>query len=145
MVWNQPADEGRVSEFNAAGLKMKRLDKIEDSMNEIHANLFAWNEDFGVFNFELKFARCDSLYQEVESKLSPDERKKGIAMRNAIKSILKKHPVIKKIKNSRKKYKIDEVMKEIVADWLFKYETLVRKFKDVHGMDTSYSDREGLI
>jgi len=143
--WTDPEmDEGKISEFNAAAFKMRRLDKNLDSLNEISTNLFAWNEEFGVFNFELKLARCNQLYQEVESKLNPNDRKDGLKLKQAIEKILQKYPIFIKPRGNKQKMKINKDMQIIMANWLIKYETLVRKFIDEHGMDTRYDDEEGL-
>ena len=120
-----PEDEGKISEFNAAALKMKRLDKLEGTMNDISVNLFAFDADEGVFNFEKKFANCNQLYQEVESKLTEKERIKGTALRKAVQRIIQKYPVFTKIRNKNKNTKIDPVAKQLITDWLFKYETLI--------------------
>ncbi len=78
MAWNNyntdSGDEGKFSEFNSAGLKMKRLDKILSMINEINSNLRAFNIEHGVYNYQLKFSLCDSLFLEIESKLSVEEK-----------------------------------------------------------------------
>ena len=135
-------EEGKISQYNAADLKMRRLDKELSDVNNLNGNLFAWNYENGVWNFELKFARCNSLYQEVESKLKKEERNDGEKMKEAIELALKKWPVFKKTHG--KKIIADKKMQELIRKWLFKYETLIRKFIDDHGMDTRYDDLEGL-
>ena len=135
-------DEGKMSDFNAAALKMKRLDKILDNLNEINGNLFAWNEEYGVVNYELKFSRCKQLYQEVESKLTEKERLKGVALQEHLQKFIDDHPVYTKPK--KRNVREDKSVKKILKKWLDKYETLVREYIDNHGMDTRYEDESGL-
>ncbi len=147
--WTQPeASEGKVSEFNAAAYKMRRLDKIQDSLNEIRSNLWAWNLDFQSYNYVLYFKNCESLHQEVHSKLKETEIKTIDKLRFAIKTFIKKYPTytqtinVSNSKNNRLKF--DPQLASMIEDCLFKYELMCRRYIDEHGMDTRYDDEEGL-
>jgi len=141
-------DEGRVSEFNAAALKMRRLDKIQDILNDINSNLLAYNEEYGVYNFQLKFDICNSLYQEVDSKLTDVEKTDTKMLREAIATALEKYPIyetrINKIDN-KTKIKFNKGVWNVMKNWLFEYESKIRKLIDDHGMDTMYNEDEGLF
>ncbi len=146
MVWENyegDGEDGKMSGFNAAALKMKRLDRILDSLNQINTNLFAWHEEVGTFNYEYKFRLCNQLYQEVESKLKKKEREEGENMRNAIEKFLEEHQVYKKLRGKKNQVLIEHTAR-IIRKWLDKFESLVRQYIDEHGMDTRYEDEDGL-
>jgi hypothetical protein len=139
--------DDKISKFNAGLLKMQRMDKIFSLLHDISSNLLAFNQDYGIYNFELKLRMCNQLYQEVESKLKDSERVKAQALGKAIELGLEKYPVYETqsdVINGKKMHVNHEVWK-VVRDWLFNYESLVRQFIDKYGMDTAYEDDEGLF
>ena len=148
MAWDDEAEDEKISEFNPAALKMRRIDKAETLLNEINGNLLAFNPEYGVYNFELKFSTCDSLYLEVESKLNEDEKKEGESLRVALKQLMKKYKVYEerrdKVYPYKKIIKLNESHWKVIEKWLFRYEKLVRALLDKHGMDTKYIDDSGL-
>jgi len=150
MVWNNNQQgDGKFSEYNTAGLKMIRLDKIQTLINQINGNLLAFNEEFGVYNFELKFSQCNILYLEVESKLAPDEKKKAVKLKEAIEKALEEYNIFEiKTNNIYPYQKVKTVnggVWKVIRKWLFKYEVLVRSLLDEHGMDTKYEDESALF
>ena len=149
MAWDNYQNEGKMSEFNTAALKMMRLDKIESLLNQINGNLLAWNQEYGVWNFQLKFSLCDALYQEIESKLKPEERGDAEKLRNAIQIAMEEDSIYKLKKNKVYPYKQREELNKpiwkVIKKWLFIYETKVRKLLDDHGMDTKYEDESALF
>ena len=149
MAWNNYQDEGKQSEYNTAALKMMRLDKIHTTINQINGNLLSWNEEFGVYNYQLKFSSCDALYQEVESKLSKEEREDAEKLRDAIQNLIENEDVYEikksKIYPYKKGAEINKSVWKVIKRWLFLYETRVRRLLDEHGMDTKYSDESDLF
>ncbi len=147
MAWGS-SDEGKFSEFNPAALKMMRLDKAQTLINQINGNLLAYNSEHGVYNFELKFRVCNNLYQEVESKLSKDERKDAEEMRKAVEKALENNQIYTSSQNKTFPYnkttKLNEGTWKIIKKWLFDWETRVRALLDSHGLDTKYIDDSGL-
>jgi len=147
--YQSPESEGKVSEYNAAAFKMKRLHDVQEELNLINGNLLAYNDEYGIYNYKLKFIRCDTLFLEVESKLKPNERKDANALRDAIRKAIDKHPVYESKKGKAYPYKqnmkINNGVWKVLEDWLFRYETLVRKLLDDHGMDTKYDDDQALF
>lgn len=145
MPWNNVStDEGKMSEFNSAGLKMVRLDKLQQLFNEINTNLSAFNEMYGVYNYQLKISLCDSLYLETESKLTKEEREEATEIRNKVEIFIKSFPIHKKIKQKVYPYKVKQQLSmeafEVLKKLLFEYEKLARKLIDNHGMDTLYEE-----
>lgn len=146
---SNPADEGTVSKFNAGLLKMKRLHDLQALLNLINVNLTAFNEEYGVYNFELKLSICDNLFQETESKLSEKERDDTNELREAIHKFIAKNPICETRRS--KIYPYNNAVKfhsdrwKVLNKWLFKYETIVRRLLDAHGLDTAYEGDEGLL
>lgn len=141
-------EEYQTSKINGAMLKMVRLDKALSTLNEINNNLLAFNNDYQVFNFELKLTSIDSIYQEVDSKLNQDERDDLIKLRNAIDRFLKENPIISIAKNNvtrkESKYKVNYEALNILKKWLFIYESKARRMIDKYGMDTMYEDIDAI-
>lgn len=144
---NNLPDEGKVSEWNSAQLKMRRLDDKITLLNNINGNLWGFNMDYGIYNFELHFKTCKTLYAEVDSKLTQDEKVRAKVLKEKIQIFLEEYPVIKIIRSGYNKtatkkqihfFKVLEVMLE-------ELELMVREFIDVHGMDTAYGDEEALF
>lgn len=142
-------DEGRISDYNSASYKMFRLHELFKEINSINNDLSAFNLEFNIFNYELKFRLLESLYQEVESKLRSEEKYEGEGLRVCIQELLKKYPVHTEIRNNIYPYKtikkVNHVNLNIIRNWLFKFESLVRQLIDSHGMDTRYDDESSLF
>lgn len=145
--YNNPAeDEGKVSDWNAAAYKMKRLDKEFSELQEININPKAFNEAYGLPNYEVRFKRLQNQNFEVDSKLSVDEKKEINNLRNKIQVCLNEFTIDKKLKSKRKngnKIKKDIIIYNILNELLNEYERMIRKLIDLHGMDTSYDDFDG--
>lgn len=151
MAWypDDRSDDGKMSEYNSAALKMRRLDELLSILNSININLLAFNDEVKCYNYQYKFNLCDGLFQEVESKLNKEERSDAERLRSAIQIFMDCNPVVIKKRvslNPPRTIKIpDERVWKILKEWLFKYETLVRKLMDAHGMDTAYDDDSALF
>jgi hypothetical protein len=144
MAYNN-SDEGKYSEYNSAALKMKRLHDILSLMNGVRANLLAFNDDFGRYNYEIFYEYCTSLYQEVRAQCSEEERKEGDKLRNVLGLLLEKLKVWSPRKTkiypyTQRKNKFMETHWRKIKEWLTEYEDLVRKLQDAHGMDTLYNE-----
>lgn len=141
-----PDDDGKKSDWNAASYKMKRLHDILSEINIIDDNLEAWNPLRQTYNYKVKFHRCENLYQEVESKLTKDERKDVEKLRKTIENFMYTNPVHTNVRQKIYPYgmetKTNKDNLRVLTNWLSKYETSCRKLVDTHGMDTSYKDSE---
>lgn len=146
---NNPTTEGKISEFNSASFKMLRLHKIMDTLNELDDNLFAWNLEKNTFNYKLKFSKCENLFQEVESKLTEDERKEILKLRDALREFMHKHQAFKVITDKVYPYRQREIpdkeIQIIIEKYLSLLESMCRRLIDAHGMDTAYGEDEGLF
>lgn len=146
MAWTNP-DDLKKSEWNSASYKMKRLDEAYSELNNINKNLKAFNP-YGTYNFELKKILCDNIFNEVESKLTNDEKKVSKKFIEGLENFMKQYKIIIfKRKNiyDTPQPNINEKIYPILMKYLSAYELLVRDLIDVHGMDTAYGeDDEGL-
>jgi len=150
MAWvSQNTDEGKLSEYNSAALKMKRLDKILDLINQIRTNLLAFNPDFGRYNYDIIYECYCSLYQEVRPQCSEEEKTEGDKLKDAIKSMLEKYPIHEEKRQSVYPYKINVNVNQkhwvVLRKWLDQFENLARKYQDAHGMDTAYESESAMF
>jgi len=141
-------EEIKISDYNSAGFKMKRLHDSYNIIKEVDKNLWAWNPRYETYNYLVKLAECETLFQEVESKLTPKENDDVETLRNAL-IYFKDHNTIWGLKKSKvypyKNTQIrNELNSQVISVFLSKYESMVRKLIDVHGMDTKYADDDGL-
>jgi|TARA_R100000687_G_C6387165_1_gene135533 uncharacterized protein (DUF4415 family) len=148
MAWNE-SSEPKISAFNSAAFKMQRLHKILDLLNDLDANITAYNEEYQEYNYNIKFSKCENLYQEVESKLTSKEKIKIETLRRYISNFMEENQVFKVVKNKTYPYSSKKVLNagilRILKDLLSKYESECRRLVDAHGMDTSYNEEEGLF
>ena len=149
MGFGDESQDSKISAFNSAGFKMQRLHKILDLLNDLDANLTAYNEEFQEYNYKIKFHKCENLYQEVESKLTSGEKVDIEILREYIKEFMDKYDVFRTIKIKvypfSSKRVINTSILRILRDLLSKYESECRRLVDAHGMDTSYNEEEGLF
>lgn len=136
----------KTSKINGAMLKMIRLDKSQTVLNEISTNLLAYNSEYGVYNFELKFSLADNLYMECKSKMNEDEIGEMDGMRSAISYFMEHHPIIERSKNEVRKtqqhYRVNHRNFNTLKKALFDYEAKARFYIDKYGMDTMYEEHE---
>lgn len=120
-----------------------------DGLNDINSNLSAFNHEANVYNFELKLSLLECLYQEVESKLTDEERLDSEAIRIVIHDYINKYPIYNtrksNIYHSKPKSTLNLGVFLILKKWLYEYEKIVRKLIDVHGMDTLYNDESSMF
>jgi len=141
--YNNQGNDYKVSEFNSAALKMIRLNKIQDTINQVNGNLLMFNVNFGLYNYVLKKNMIESLLQEVESKLDDQERKDAVFAQKVINDFMETYPIMQKGKQG---YFSNNQLTPHPENWkklqqlLFAYESLVRKLIDAHGMDTKYGE-----
>lgn len=135
-------DEGQISKFNAGLLQMQRIHVLQDRINNAWLNPLAQNNEFGVWNYNVIYNSCNSLLQEVSSKLSDKEKEEGFNTKNIIDNFMIKNPVHTE-KNRIIKINLDtwNILKRI----LYKYETIVREYLDKHGMSSPEIEEEALF
>lgn len=122
------------SEFNEAALKMMRLDRIQDKLNELWVYPTAYNVDTGKYNYEIIQSLIESLFQEVRPKMRDEEVTKGESFVDIVDNCLENlppHQDIKEGESSDKRFNRENW--RIVKKTLRKFESFVRGQLDRHG------------
>lgn len=137
-------DHGKTSKFNAAVLQMQRIHDLQERLNRAKINQLAYSEDVGLFNYEIILNTINALYLEVEPKLGTKENKKGLLLKEAIEDSLKKNPVHFEKKTLTYPYRptiqFNKNNWENIRKVIFFYESLVRDFLEIHGMNSPPND-----
>ncbi len=140
------SSDGQMSKFNAGLLQMKRIHDLQERINICNLNPLAYNEIYGVHNFEVILHSINSLYQEGRPKFKTDEIKEANQKIAIIRAFLKKQPVIvrkqQKVYPFRETQVVDYAAWEIIKDELFNYEKMIRKYLDKHKLNSP--NEEGL-
>lgn len=133
--------DDKVSEFNEAALKMMRLDRIQDHLNELWVYPTAYNVELARYNYEIIQSLIESLYQEVRPKMRDEEKKKGEQYIEIIDRYMEEFPPHKE------KRQIEESKKEFDrSNWrkikkaLRTFESFVRHQLDNHGFGSPNKD-----
>lgn len=143
-------DQGESSQFNAGLLQMKRIHETQDLLNRANLNPQSFNDEVGVYNFEIIISSINSLLNESSPKLGSVERVEAEAMRDAIRFFLNKYPIYElkngiKGGNSRASTKFNEKNWKVLQKQIIIYETLVRRLLDKHELNSpNKRDDEGL-
>jgi len=133
--------DDKVSEFNEAALKMMRLDRIQDMLNEIRNFPLAYNVEIGRYNYEVMETLIESLYHEVRPKMNKSEKKKGDEFLNEIESCLfSLPPHEKKRQGDTNENKLNRRNWKIVKRGLRDFENFVRDKLDTHGFGSPEKD-----
>jgi len=134
------SDEGKISKYNPAWLKMDRLHNINDTINRCWLNPLAYNQNLQQFNFEIILSCIFRLYQESQAKFNERERKKILAMGKGIELTLQKNPVYeqrtRKTMPHTKYVEINHGNWKVIKKWIDIYESEVKRVVDLHGLDT---------
>lgn len=143
-------DQGQSSKFNAGLLQMKRLHEVQDLLNRASLNPLAYNEEIGVYNFQIMFSSITTLLNESSAKLGATERKEAEALREGIRSFLTEKPIFEmtqdvKVGGSKSVIRFNKKNWNILEKYLIQYQTLVRKQLDAHNLNSpNQEDDQGL-
>ena len=137
-------DEGEISKFNEAFLKMKRLDKIQDGINTLRLSPLQFNMEQRVYNYQLVLSLLTSLYMEVIGKLSPPEKEKAMELKKDIEENLNKKPPFQLRSHYDKKTTIfvEDAWRELEKK-INDFEEFLRIMMDKHGLGTPSEEQEG--
>ena len=86
-------DMGKTSKFNAGILQMQRIHDLQERLNLAKINPLAYNEDLGLFNYEVILNTINALYLEAESKLATKEKEEAVKLKKALEIFLERKPV----------------------------------------------------
>ena len=136
-------EEGDKSKFNEAFLKMHRFHRCQERINMCRLNPLAMNEALGVWNFMAMISDCESLLMEVWGKLTSDERKEMIGMKENIEKFSEKYPVYDtntNHTNGKTRLNMDMSVWNVLKKQIFKYECRVRELITRAGYDSPNYD-----
>jgi hypothetical protein len=128
-------EEEKISKFNEAILKMKRLDMLQMTLNSVRINLFqkfscGKNSSSSNYGFEIVMSSLEGLFQECCSKMKPSELTTNNELyarcNKLIYELLSKQSRINYLHKERGELKIS----------LFEYETFLRMSLEKHGLSS---------
>ncbi len=133
------------SKYNEAEWQMLRGHNLQDLVNNCKINLEAWNDAFQCYNYQIVFRVLSNLLAETSSKLDEKtELKKAMNFKKAIEQFTKINPMHIKSNNGEKD-RIDKASLEVINDYLYDYELMIRDFREIHGFSSPLKeDDEGL-
>jgi hypothetical protein len=142
-------DEGQTSKFNAGMLQMTRLHKLQDENNLANKNPLAFDESYGIYNYEVVFANTTSMIEEAGNKLSTPEKKLALQLKKAIEKMLKDYPIheVKKhhVYPYRSYTRLNPGNWDVFKNWIFKYEDMARGLLDKHHLNSPPEDESALF
>ncbi len=80
--------EERASPYQEGGFQLSRLNSLLEKINMLNLNLMAFNDDIGQYNYQIKFDCLNTLFSEVASLVSSDEKKKEDRYKKVIDNLL---------------------------------------------------------
>lgn len=140
--------QGEISAFNEGALQMQRIDRLQERINTLNISPLLKDRDTNRFNYEIIFSSLNSLFTEVSSKLSTDEREEGIKIKKEIEKFMKEKPIFTEPYKTRdSKGKIVHRVDINVDNWnklqekLFDYELKIREFLERHNLTAPKGER----
>ncbi len=144
MVFDKtPSQPLKVSEYNAAAFKMKRLHDILEKINNLNVDLLGHDIETGEENYRIKFNSCKNLYLEVRSYLKKPDQEYGDKLSNTLGTLINKCPVritIMKWGKPTDKVIFDSDTWKYIEKGLDVLEKLVRELIVKTKMDTKEAD-----
>lgn len=126
------------SEFNAAVGQMIRISNLQQKINDIKINLLVYNDYYQSYNYQIYFMLCNSLLEECKPKLTDKEKDYGNYFRDKLTSVMDNNKVFKEVKlkvNGKKQIILDERVWNVLKKYLVDFESLVRKYLDLHDLN----------
>lgn len=134
------SEKGLISEWNEGTFKSTRLHEIQEIINSLR--LDPLGQTNGKFNYEMMFLIINNLYHEGYSKYNDKEIKECDTYMNAIKYIINHDsPTIKESKQEiagvNNTVLVDKIRLNKLLDLLMKFERLIKRYNDEHGLTTA--------
>ena len=134
-------NSGKESTFNEAALKMQRLDELQQVLNRLIVNMLYWDNEIGMYSYQLIPGVLEGLYLELYGHLSDKELEEAEAERKLINEAINYLPIkIKIVNESLSGTKVTTTINQnnlrIIQELLFKFQTKLRKWIEVHKLGT---------
>lgn len=139
---NNLDEDGEVSEFNPAFLKMKRFGQLHDRLHSYRLNPKGKDPYFQEFGFILWIRDLKNFYLEIYPKITETERKEIEKTKNAIEQAMIDFPIVDV---NRKKIIWHEELWTIFIRWIEKYEKLLFCAAERHGYDSPTKGEQSLF
>jgi len=141
-------EENRVSEWNEANFKMKRLHDIQEAINFFKLEPTQITE--GKFHYEKHFKYLNALAGEGRSKYADTEKLKVDRIKLIITEMLAKLPphsriIVDNMNGSKNGFTLDKDRLKIILTLIDEYEDVIKEFNDKHGLSTKNSKRRGMF
>ena len=135
-------DDKDISKYNQAGLKMIRLNEINQIINESKMNLVMINPTWKQLNVYVYFKAVKTYYGEVFIKFSEEEKAVCESLRIGFEKLDREYPIT--YRNKSGVLLINEPRLVTLTKLIEKYEMTVKEFSEQHGFDTpNMEDEDG--
>ena len=140
-------DDSKISKYNEASLKVKRIDFSQKAINEFRTNMLRWNEMYNKYNYEIIISEIISLLQEVRSKMGSEEKKTSESYRTLMiraLDVLKIHSQITthSLGKESKKEVVDYENWTLLRNIIFQVEDYTREMIEQHGYGSPNEEEE---
>lgn len=148
MAYNKKEmNEGSISEWNEGNFKNLRLHEAQEWINNGKISPFELSDDRTKFNFQIWKSGIDILYGEGQSKYSSEEIDEVEGMKKLCETIIEiKPPTIRvtehSIEGRKDKLIPNQENQKKIKELLEKYEFVVKKYNDDHGLSTRNKEEE---
>lgn len=138
-------DFGKVSEWNEGNWKNLRLHEAQETINHGKTDPFIYSQEYRRWNYVLWKGGIDVLFGEGMSKYSEEEIERVLRMKKIIETFLELKTPFKKIYSygiggRKEKYVPVKEDQSKIKEYLEKYEQIVKKYNDEHGLSTRNRD-----
>jgi len=124
----EEGDKGEVT-FNQAKLQQIRIDDRFKSIDRLSVNIFTFNPEFNVDNYQVVFQDLTSIFITVSYNLTEIERKEIMDMRDKTRIILRTNPPRKEFPSIRDRNKVQVIISytnmDKISDALLNYRIFI--------------------
>lgn len=137
MAYYNQQEEGKSSVFNQAIAQMKRMDDKITRIQTLRLNLWAYNDEYLKYNYELVLIDLNSLKEEVVAKMGEVDKKDLETQKRIIEMYIEKNPPIlttrQKIFPYKTKTNINRMSTKILEREIDAYKTKIMIILDRRG------------
>ena len=140
--------EGKISTYNEALLKMMRINESQKTINELWVNPLKYIPELDKFGFEVIVSELFNLLSEVWGKLSSKEKKEVSKQRTEILDFLEEKSIFRfqTFFGVSSSHKVQMVFKENwkqLREILFDFQNYLKELYELHEMSTPNKEGEG--
>lgn len=141
------SEEGKISQYNEAQLKMVRIHECQSMVNRLRTNMLGKDYLSNKYNYEVVISELLSLLMEVRGKLTVDEKKKIQWWEEMITKFLEYYPPHTYITNSsfaqsKREFMLNNSNWRILSKVIFDLESFARDMLEEHGYGSFDRDED---